>query len=1589
VTRIHRLLRLLSVSCLLLLLSAGGASGQAPKEGGDPLDTLARVDPRLRSAPAAKPIEEVGPGLAPGLRDGWGRFLAEAHGDWRGFVDRRTGRLELAEGSGIPWLPGRGNHLSLQDLASDAGAKGVDLGTLESIARAFLPKVAPLLGIDPASLALNRGRSGQLADHLWFVDFDVRRGDLAIEGARVVFRVNHGNLVQFGTENLPPADAPVPRQKTDRREALAALAEHIRGFSAADSFLDNGSLHLVPLAVEDSHFAEGFEPGKGRALGLVWDFVFRRKGVTGTWRGRVDATSGEVLAFQDLNAYGQVKGGVYPESYIFANETVLPMPYANLSTGGFADAAGRFSGTGPVSSTLSGQYVRIFDYCGPISMSSDVRGILNFGTSSGTDCTTPGSGGGGNTHASRTDFYHVNRIKEVGRGWLPGNSWLNGQLTAKVNISDICNAFWDYSTINFFRSGGGCGNTGEIAAVAMHEYGHGLDSNDGNGFSPDNGTGEAYADITAALMLRDSCMGRGFYQGNCGGFGDPCTDCSGVRDLDWAKHVSNVPHTVDNFTRNYCYSSSYAGPCGREGHCESQIATEAVWDLAARDLPDAGSAAAWAVVERLWYLSRPTATQAFTCNTASSPWTSNGCSAGSLWRTMRAVDDDDGNLANGTPHSCALFAAFDRHGIACPADPGANVCFSACTAPTVPALSLTAGNNQVQVDWTSSGGDVVYDLYRSEAGCNAGFVKVASDLTGTSFSDTAVANGLTYSYQLIAHPSGSEACSAAPSTCQSAAPVAPPCGLVPAPTGATATAAGRHQINLSWDAVPTASAYFVLRSTAGGPYTEVGSVPAPATALADTGLADGTTYSYVVHAFAGDCESGDSQVASATTDVCHSFTLYSNDFESGGGLADWTAESLIGGSTADWRGIQACTAHSGTGIFRFGGSTCDASYADSQRSFAQPQGPTGIVVPPGGEETRLSFWHRWSFEYGFDGGTLMLSVDGGNAITIPASAIVSGATYNASSYLTNQPIFTSVQSSFVNTTVDLDAACNLATGGTGGCGGHTLSIRFTTIMDGSVTSAGWFLDDVAVTLCAPDCAAPAAPAIGAATTPADNQIQVSWSNGAPAASKFNVYRASGTCAAAGSFTRRASLVSGLSHLDSSISGGLTFAYRVTGTDATGFCESPASACVDATATGPCLYAPIFAGLQSAGDTGQSTCTLDLAWQAATPTCGSPVTYTIYRSTSPDFTPGPENRIAQGVSSTSYDDAGALAPGTTYYYIVRAVHGPGGQEDGNTVRRSALPTGPLFKPGTLVDTFEGVRSGGGFDRDGWTHTALNGGIDWTWYTGWSQSPSHSWFAPQYGFTADQVLVSPVFTAQAGTTLSFWHSYNFEPEFDGGTLEISTDGVTWTVLPDSAFTAGGFTYTLSTGSTNPIAGKRGWSGFHDWTQVQVDLSAWAGSTARVRWHAGEDRVYGYSGWWIDSVTIANASVGGQCDTAAPALSFYTLTPCRLLDTRNPAGPLGGPALQPGGQRTFVLTGICNVPLGAKALSVNMTVTQPAATGYLILFPEGEPVPTASSISFSAGQTRANNGVLKLNDGATRVLCSSSGPVHFILDVNGYFE
>jgi hypothetical protein len=149
---------------------------------------------------------------------------------------------------------------------------------------------------------------------------------------------------------------------------------------------------------------------------------------------------------------------------------------------------------------------------------------------------------------------------------------------------------------------------------------------------------------------------------------------------------------------------------------------------------------------------------------------------------------------------------------------------------------------------------------------------------------------------------------------------------------------------------------------------------------------------------------------------------------------------------------------------------------------------------------------------------------------------------------------------------------------------------------------------------------------------------------------------------------------------------------------------------------------------------------------------------------------------------------------------------------------------------------------------------------------------------------------------------------------------------------------------------------------------------------------------AGSFVTATVTDPAGNSSEFSACVPlSAAFYTVSPCRVVDTRGPNGPYGGPPLAGNASRTFTLAGQCTIPSTARAVALNITVTGATAPGHLTLYPAGAPVPSTSTINYRPGQTRANNAIVTLGPaGDIAVACAqASGAVHLILDVTGYFE
>src|SRR5713101_2238274 len=124
-------------------------------------------------------------------------------------------------------------------------------------------------------------------------------------------------------------------------------------------------------------------------------------------------------------------------------------------------------------------------------------------------------------------------------------------------------------------------------------------------------------------------------------------------------------------------------------------------------------------------------------------------------------------------------------------------------------------------------------------------------------------------------------------------------------------------------------------------------------------------------------------------------------------------------------------------------------------------------------------------------------------------------------------------------------------------------------------------------------------------------------------------------------------------------------------------------------------------------------------------------------------------------------------------------------------------------------------------------------------------------------------------------------------------------------------------------------------------------------------------------------------------AAALAFYPLTPCRVADTRNAAGPLGGPSLAAQSTRSFpILASSCGLPSTAEAYSLNFAAIPKGSTlGFMTAWPVGQAQPLVASLNDPTRTVEANAVIISAGPGGA-VSVFTTDDTDLVIDVNGYF-
>jgi hypothetical protein len=587
------------VGSLLALTSAAGAS--APRAGPR---IAAETLTALPAAKIDKPLR-----IQPQLRYsqttpsfGWSRFVTQRGNRWHASWDAATGVPNRIWGAGIP-APGT--------VANAAVA--------EQVARQLLADhialLAPGATIDDFVLASNHS-DGKIRS----VGFFQRSSGRRVIGGQVSFRFKRDRMIAIGSEALPHVTFAAPKAKLAPARMRDLAADTLRSTLALPGAPVEplGDEVIVPLVGDDAVL--GYRLARATTIDGGYD---------GRYLAYVDVATGAPLAVRQLNTYatGTVLYNVV-DRYPLAGRSRIarPAPRALVQVNGAA-----------VTTTMTG--VVNWSPESPASVLTSVTGDLvtivnkaGMASATATHGLAPGDSLIWDAEANVEEDAQINTFiaagiaKEYVRNNIdPAMATLDEQMIANVNINQSCNAFFDGKTINFFKAlpasmnSSGCQNTGLLHDVVFHEYGHRVHTAEiipGVG-DFDGAMSEGASDFLASSITGDHGMGRGFFY----------TDAA-LRELDpegkewlWPLDVGEIHHT-------------------------GQIFGGIFWDLRKQLITDLGEAPGIAVVNKLFLGAMR-----------------RGVSIPSTLVEALVEDDDDGNLDNGTPHECAIRAAFGKHGL--------------------------------------------------------------------------------------------------------------------------------------------------------------------------------------------------------------------------------------------------------------------------------------------------------------------------------------------------------------------------------------------------------------------------------------------------------------------------------------------------------------------------------------------------------------------------------------------------------------------------------------------------------------------------------------------------------------------------------------------------------------------------------------------------------------------------------------------------------------------------------------------------------------------------------------------------------------
>jgi hypothetical protein len=521
----------------------------------------------------------------------WQGFLDAEGAGWDVRFDERAGTVYRAWGPGIDV----GSPASVQE-AADA-------------VLTLLENHPDLLGVSADALAL--GRSGYDAERdTFYIQLDrivpeddsgrrsVEQGPTTFYRSGVLARIKYGKLILLGIATHPDApDLGDPTLYLDDAVNIAiGQGPHP---SAAHEYVDAKTV-VLPV-----------EAGSGLDYRLTWEIRTETQSPRGIWVSYVDAHSGDLINVHNEVRY--VSGTISAEHDTRNPESGFStsvLTYLNVESDsgdrGQTDTSGNYSVSGSaITAALRGENITVSNQeGGDASIYTQGNGVFNESGAS----------------MAEIDTYHflTETIKWADQYAPSVNAvWYDyyGTVVSNVNINSSCNAYYD-GNVNFYRAGSGCNNTGRIADVIYHEWGHGFHYTNIESGNIDGSISEGVGDCISTFFTEDSTIAPFF-----------STNGSGIREVS-SNRV--YPEDVVN-----------------QVHTDGLIFGGAVWDF-------------WGELSDTYddeIDAREALYNAFVGGMKGGP------DIPAAYDEFVVADDDDGDLGNGTPHLCELIEGFSLHGL--------------------------------------------------------------------------------------------------------------------------------------------------------------------------------------------------------------------------------------------------------------------------------------------------------------------------------------------------------------------------------------------------------------------------------------------------------------------------------------------------------------------------------------------------------------------------------------------------------------------------------------------------------------------------------------------------------------------------------------------------------------------------------------------------------------------------------------------------------------------------------------------------------------------------------------------------------------